>query len=40
MVRASLVAVLSAMLFVVVPQVATAKVRSYAVSDVRDLVDR
>ena len=40
MVRASLVAVLAAMLIVVVPQVATAKVRSYAVSDVRDLVDR
>ena len=40
MVRASLVAVLTATLIVVVPQAATAKVRSYTVSDVRDLVDR
>jgi len=40
MVRASLVAALAAALIAIVPQAATAKVRSYTVSDVRDLLDR
>jgi murein tripeptide amidase MpaA len=38
--RASLLAVLTAVLVVAAPQVAGARVRSYTVSDVRDLVDR